>query len=733
MFDKVKNLLKKRWVWITAAAVLAAVILTVVLVLTLGGDPADGTGESNPADSSQSTLYEGVLGTSTRNLSKSELGQLTAQLYYQAGMKQWGDRYAIVLGGGLVSVRSPGYLAAGEVTYDDLKNLLPSENGLVLCSVKGAELSSRFLDTTPSGYYVACGDYGASLKGKADSLKTYYVVVDTATANNADNGLTVVESYTAGVYARDLLADHIANGGLGQGRPTENVVTVPNGDSAVVQGTTNGNGGGTVNITQQGGQNGGSSDCKRHVDANNDEVCDTCRRSVVVYFDFYGINDLHGKFDDTSEQVGVDELSTYLKNARDTKSNAVFLAAGDMWQGSSESNMTYGQILTDWMNELDFTAMAVGNHDYDWGENYLEANAQTAEFPFLAINIYERDSNTRVSYCDASVMVDQGTVQIGIIGAIGDCYSSISADKTEDVYFKVGSELTALVKAESDRLRQAGADFIVYVLHDGYGKSQSGSVSSSQLRSYYDTALSDGYVDLVFEGHTHQGYVLKDEHGVYHLQNRGDNKGGISHAEVAINSVTLQAEVKEAELVSTYAYQSLDDDPLVDQLLNKYADAISKADQVLGNNRSYRDSDAICSKVAELYYQLGVATWGKDYDIVLGGGFLNTRSPYKLTAGPVKYGDLQMVLPFDNQIVLCSVKGRYLSSKFFNNDNYFIYYGDYGASIKNKIDYNATYYVVVDTYTAQYKYNNLTVVKEYDPTVFARDLLADYIAAGGWS
>lgn len=740
MFDKVKNLLKKRWVWITAAAVLAAVILTVVLILTLGGrNPADGTGESNPADSSQSTLYEGVLGTSNRNLSKSELGQLVAQLYYQAGMKQWGDRYAIVLGGGLVTVRSPGYLAAGEVTYDDLKNLLPSENGLVLCSIKGAELSSRFLDTVASGYYVACGDYGESLKGKVDSLKTYYVVVDAATANNADNKLTVVEPYTAGVYARDLMATHIANGGLGQGRPTDNSVTVPNGGSAAVQGTTNAgnNGGGAIHVTQQGGQNGGSSDnqsgCKRHVDANSDEVCDTCQRSVVVYFDFYGINDLHGKFDDTSEQIGVDELSTYLRNARDTKSNAVFLAAGDMWQGSSESNLTYGQILTDWMNELDFTAMAVGNHDYDWGENHLEANAETAAFPFLAINIYERASNTRVPYCDASVMVDQGEVQIGIIGAIGDCYSSISSDKTEDIYFKVGNELTALVKAESQRLRQAGADFIVYILHDGYGNSRSGFTTASQLKSYYDVALSDGYVDLVFEGHTHQGYVIEDEHGVYHLQNRGDNKGGISHAEVAINSITLQSEVKKAELVSTYAYQSLDDDPLVDKLLNKYSSTISKADKVLGNNGSYRNSDAICAKVAELYYQLGVATWGKDYNIVLGGGFLNTRSPYKLTAGPVKYGDLQMVLPFDNQIVLCSVKGRYLSSKFFNNDNYFIYYGDYGASIKNNIDYNATYYVVVDTYTAQYKYNNLTVVEEYDPTVFARDLLADYIAGGGWS
>lgn len=738
MLDKIKDLLKKRWVWITAAAVLAAVILTVVLILTLGGrDPADGAGESTPADSSQSTLYEGLLGTSARNLSRSELSQLVAQLYYQAGTKQWGDRYAIVLGGGFMTVHGPGYLAAGEVTYADLKSLLPSENGLVLCSIKGAELSSRFLGTAPSGYYVACGDYGESIKDTIDSLKTYYVVVDTYTANNADNKLTVVERYTADVYARDLLAAYIANGGLGQGRPTDNTVTVPSGDSAAVQGTTNGNGGGTVNVTQQGGQNGSSSDCKRHVDANSDEVCDTCRRSVVVYFDFYGINDLHGKFDDTSEQIGVDELTTYLKNARDTDENAVFLAAGDMWQGSSESNLTYGQILTDWMNELDFTAMAVGNHDYDWGESYLEANAKTAEFPFLAINIYERASNTRVSYCDASVMVDQGTVQIGIIGAIGDCYSSISADKTEDVYFKVGSELTALVKAESDRLRQAGADFIVYVLHDGLGQSGSGvqSVDSSTIKSYYDTALSDGYVDLVFEGHTHQGYVLKDEHGVYHLQNRGDNKGGISHAEVAINSVTLQTEVKQAELISTYVYQSMADDPLVDNLLNKYADTISKADVVLGNNRSYRSGSDICHKVAELYCQLGETTWGKDYDIVLGGGFLNTRSPYKLASGPVKYGDLQMVLPFDNQIVLCSIQGRYLLSRFINTNNsdYYISYSEYGTSVKDKINPLSTYYVVVDSYTAQYRYNNLTVVEEYDPTVFARDLLADYIAGGGWA
>ena len=161
---------------------------------------------------------------------------------------------------------------------------------------------------------------------------------------------------------------------------------------------------------------------------------------------------------------------------------------------------------------------------------------------------------------------------------------------------------------------------------------------------------------------------------------------------------------------------------------------ISKADQVLGTNGAYRDGDAICNTVAELYCQLGVKTWGKEYDIVLGGGFLNTRSPYKLTAGPVKYGDLQMILPFDNQIVLCSIQGRNLLSRFINttNDRYYIAFSEYGESIKKNINPTATYYIVVDSYTAQYAPNKLTVVKEYDPTVFARDLLADYIAAGGY-
>ena len=471
-----------------------------------------------------------------------------------------------------------------------------------------------------------------------------------------------------------------------------------------------------------------------HTDEDNDGSCDDCGISVIITFDFYALNDLHGKFDDTDSQGGVDELSTYLANAYNTDDNVILLSSGDMWQGSFESNSTKGLIITDWMNELDFVSMTLGNHEYDWGEEHIKANVALAEFPFLAINIYERDTNERVDYVQSSVLVERGGMKIGIIGAIGDCYSSISGDKVEEVYFKTGAALTELVKAESEKLRAEGADYIVYSIHGGFGSNSSASmVQTSSLRGYYDASLSkDGYVDLVFEGHTHKSYAFEDEYGVPHLQNGGDNSG-ISHVEVRLNFANGYDRVSVSEIIKPSRYANLDDHPIVDELLEKYADQVDAGKLVLGQNSRLRNSTEIKNLVADLYYAAGIERWGDKYDIALGGGFISVRSPYDLAAGEVKYSDLNSLLPFDNQLVLCSIKGRDLKNKFFetNNSNYYIAYGDYGASIRNNIDYNATYYIITDTYCSSYAYNNLTVVEYYDAGVYARDLIADYIRAGG--
>ena len=467
-----------------------------------------------------------------------------------------------------------------------------------------------------------------------------------------------------------------------------------------------------------------------HVDTDNNGKCDTCDISVIVVIDFYAINDLHGKMSDTESQPGVDELTTYLKNANATDDYAIVLANGDMWQGTSESNLTRGKMMTEWLNAIGAVSMTIGNHDFDWSSEYISQNLAVADFPFLAINIYETATGARAPYATPSVTVSCGGAKIGIIGAIGDCYSSISPDKCTDVEFKVGSALSALVRAESERLRAEGCDFIVFAVHDGVSQSGTGTIPSRDMANYYDVALSSGYVDLVFESHTHQNYVLRDAAGVYHVQGGGDNSA-ISHVEIRLNYANDSSTVTAAETVRSYVYDDCESDAIIETLKDKYKDVIAKGSESLGYiNRSY-SGDALRQLSMDLYLAKGLALWGEEYEIAISGGYVGVRSPYNLYAGEVLYEDIYTLFPFDNALCLCTVLGRDLKSRFLytDNSNYFISMSDYGKTLT--IEDNKTYYIVMDTYSAYYAPNRVTVVELWEEEIYARDLIAEYIKDGG--
>lgn len=471
---------------------------------------------------------------------------------------------------------------------------------------------------------------------------------------------------------------------------------------------------------------GGNVPNGEHIDSNDDGWCDVdgCGIYVIETIDFYNFNDLHGKFENMDDNEGVDELTTYLENRKNIDDHVVILSTGDMWQGGTASNGTHGRIVTDWMNYLGFEAMALGNHEFDWGQDAIRENVEMAEFPILAINIYDNATGKRVDYCQPSVMIERGGAQIGIIGAIGDCYSSISSDKTNGINFKVGSALTSLVKEESVRLREAGADAIIYLIHDGT------TYSSLNISDYYDISLSSGgYVDLVFGGHTHSYYIIKeDAYGVPHLQGGGDNTKGITHVELNVNFANGNTKLNVADYVDINSVKNLEDAPIVQELLDKYWDEIGWMYGTLGYNASNRNSTTIANTVAKLYYEAGVERWGDRYNIVLAGGSLNVRSPYYIYKGDVQYGDLQTVLPFDNAIYLCRIKGTYLKSRFLNNSDYVKYSTITASQVKD----NEYYYIVADSWTALYYWAQCETVEIYDETTYARDLLAKYIQNGGW-
>ena len=721
-----------------------------------------------------------VVGYNGSYRSYDALRTLMAKAYLLKGQKTWGDEYDIALAGGYLKPRDPYNLPSGNVTIRQIQSLFPFDNEMHLCSIKGSDLLDRYFNN--SSYVYARGTKASTietnLKNGIGLDKTYYIVTDSYNTDYATNRLTVVKTLGTTAYPRDCFIEYIQAGKDGfKALDCTHVDANTDGkcddcnvkytDCTHIDADTNGvcdkcgeiigecshvdadkNGkcdkcGATVevvcnkHIDEDG--NGVCDNCRvtfvcSHADANNDDICDECRRNLIVLFTFFAINDLHGMYADTSTQPGVDELTTYLLNAQNNGYSLV-LASGDMWQGSTESNNTKGKLATEWLNYVNCTSMTLGNHEFDWKTDKIKTNAQLANFPFLAINVYDNSTNRRVSYCQPSTVVTMGGIKIGIIGAIGDCYSSISASMCSDVNFKTGSALTALVKAEATRLRnEEGVNYIIYSIHDGYSGSSSSlqDISDSAMSKWYDASLSNGYVDVVFEGHTHSSYTLRDSYGVYHAQGGGYNDG-ISQATLSYNILTGQ-KVTTVSIIANSVYKTEKSDDIINRLIEKYADEIGDPNEVVGYNDTYRNSSALTAAMAKAYLMKGQSVWGANYDIVLAGGYLNVRDPSCLPVGNVTVGQIQTLFPFDNEMQLCSIKGSDLLSRYFNNSSYVYEKGTNASTIEADLrsgsGLNDTYYIVTDSYNSDYTKNNLTVVKTLGTTAYPRDCIIEYIKAG---
>ena len=82
-----------------------------------------------------------------------------------------------------------------------------------------------------------------------------------------------------------------------------------------------------------------------------------------------GTNDVHGQLLPTEDRGGLVELSGYVAALRASgDADAVLLVdAGDMWQGTLESNLDEGASVTAAYEALGYAAAAIGNHEFDFG------------------------------------------------------------------------------------------------------------------------------------------------------------------------------------------------------------------------------------------------------------------------------------------------------------------------------------------------------------------------------
>ena len=119
----------------------------------------------------------------------------------------------------------------------------------------------------------------------------------------------------------------------------------------------------------------------------------------------YNTTDVHGwyfsrparwnKADPKREIGGFSALSALLKKE---KNPYILLDSGDMFQGTPEGNFTKGNASIALMNYLGYSAVTIGNHEYDYSEKNVKYLVKKAKFPFLGANVYYKKDGKSAEY-----------------------------------------------------------------------------------------------------------------------------------------------------------------------------------------------------------------------------------------------------------------------------------------------------------------------------------------------
>ena len=89
---------------------------------------------------------------------------------------------------------------------------------------------------------------------------------------------------------------------------------------------------------------------------------------------------------------------------------------GDEFQGTLASNLAFGRPIVGIFNELGYAASALGNHEFDWGQDTLRARMRDARYAILGANVRYADGRD-VPWIRDDTLIVRGPLKIGVIGA----------------------------------------------------------------------------------------------------------------------------------------------------------------------------------------------------------------------------------------------------------------------------------------------------------------------------
>lgn len=379
-------------------------------------------------------------------------------------------------------------------------------------------------------------------------------------------------------------------------------------------------------------------------------------RDVTILY----TNDFHSAFDPTpaywmpgSPRLGGAAQLTSLVNRVRARETPVFLFdTGDMFTGML-SNLTRGEALMEMMLSMGYDAMAIGNHEFDYGSANFTAQINRVPFPVLGANIFYRDTGR--PYARPYTILERGGLRVGVIGVIGQDARSVALPSgITDLDFR---DPVPIVRAHVAALRPE-VDLIVVLAHQGKtGPMQSDAEARPEVQRDFDEDVRlagavEG-IDVLVGGHAHRGIETPFVHprtGTLIVQTYGYGTR-LGYLKLQLRGGRVAAHT--GELIEVRS-DDLPADPLVASKIAAYRTRFeAQIGRPIGRTavrlvRDYRAESSLGSFVADVMRE----ETGADVGFQNAGG-LRADIP----AGVVTNGHILDALPFPNTIVVCEMTG----------------------------------------------------------------------------
>ena len=357
--------------------------------------------------------------------------------------------------------------------------------------------------------------------------------------------------------------------------------------------------------------------------------------------------------DDVDMIGGIAEMTSLIESIRRAEPNVFLFDSGDIFTGAL-AKLTEGKLAFELMITMGYDAMAIGNHEFEYGVEIFSWEKNRAPFPVLGANFFYKDTDH--PYAQAHTIIERNGIRIGVIGIMGQDAST--AITPSHIALLEVTDPTEAVRKSIAELRDE-VDIVVLLTHQGKtAPMQTDAETDPRLQRDIDADIAlagavEG-IDVLFAGHADAGTpvaVVHPKTGTLIMQTYGQATH-LGYLQLTLDSETGSITGYDGRLIPVES-SILEPDPRILAKLKYYREAHADIMVRVGSTeaplfRRYIEE----SDIGNLFADAFVDATGADIGFLPGGSLRKD-----LPKGDIRLVDILDSYPFMDDVNVKELTG----------------------------------------------------------------------------